>query len=93
MTTIKSYLNDAPGWFLVFLRHDDEARDDSDDDEQRDAGNDGGHVHHALAVPFGLLAVGRLKQGRCQFYHQKSQPKSMRKFYREFIFFKTILQI
>ena len=60
MTTIKSYLNDAPGRFLVFFRHDDEARDDSDDDEQRDAGNDGRHVHHALAVPLGLLAVGRL---------------------------------
>ena len=60
VTTVKFYLDDASCRFLVFLRHDDEARDDSDDDEQRDAGNDGGHVHHALAVPLGLLAVGRL---------------------------------
>ena len=42
---------------LVFLSHDDEAGDDGDDDEQEDAGNDGGDVHHALAVPLGRLAL------------------------------------
>ena len=50
------YLDSASVSLLVLLSHDDEADDDGDDDEQEDAGNDGGDVHHALAVPLGRLA-------------------------------------
>ena len=41
----------------MFLGHDDEAGDDGDNDKQEDAGNDGGDMHHALAVPLGLLSL------------------------------------